>query len=373
LTPAVNGGQDRGVGISIGVGALPVAGFLFSASPLAELGALLHALAEPEHHPALSGWLGAVTAGLDVSLAAELDRAGPLWRTSRADFLLPARPGSSLADELDAVDRLDDEAYVAAALDSGCVRVPVRAPGSPLTDARARRIVRDRARSRGPAYLTFVERTLAEPARIRAGVRNLLERCDAEFFADAWRRLEPDLSADARHKNDLLVRRGVADAMQAVSPAVAFDPVHERIIVDKLQDDATRAQPTGITFLPTVFGHPHIVVLHAFGARPVVQYPVAVANGQSAIETYDVVGRRLAALAHPVRLRLCRSLARAPLTTADLAERWRLSPPEVSRHLAVLVEAKLLTRERRGRYVHYRLDANVTARLGTDLLDALLR
>jgi DNA-binding transcriptional ArsR family regulator len=222
-------------------------------------------------------------------------------------------------------------------------------------------------------HLAFVERMLAEPGRARVRVRRLLEDCDREFFAEAWSRTEPDLAADARHKNDLLVRRGPAPAISAVSPAVAFDPVHERIVIDKLQDDTARADPLGITFLPTVFGRPHIVVMHTFGARPVVQYPATVASGQSAIETYDVVSRRLAALSHPVRLRLCRSLARAPLTTGELAQQWRLTAPEVSRHLAALTEAGLLTRERQGRYVHYRLDPAVAGRLGTDLLDALLR
>ena len=53
--------------------------------------------------------------------------------------------------------------------------------------------------------------------------------------------------------------------------------------------------------------------------------------------------RVLAALAHPVRLRLLRTLARGPHTTGELAHAWELSPPEVSRHLAVLRRAGLLT------------------------------
>jgi hypothetical protein len=84
------------------------------------------------------------------------------------------------------------------------------------------------------------------------------------------------------------------------------------------------------------------VTVHAAGWRPVVQYPVA-EPGTTAPVTLDAVEHRLVALAHPVRLRLVRTLARGPHTTSELAQAWDLTPPEVSRHLAVLRRAGLLT------------------------------
>jgi len=74
-----------------------------------------------------------------------------------------------------------------------------------------------------------------------------------------------------------------------------------------------------------------------------------------------------------VRLRLLRSIARGPQTTGQLAETWLLTPPEVSRHLAILKNAAVITAARRGRYVNYELDLTANARLGTDLIEALLR
>ena len=56
-----------------------------------------------------------------------------------------------------------------------------------------------------------------------------------------------------------------------------------------------------------------------------------------------------------------------------LAHFWELSPPEVSRHLAVLRRAGLLTSQRRGRYVRYTLSLPDLTALGTDLLTAVLR
>ena len=60
-------------------------------------------------------------------------------------------------------------------------------------------------------------------------------------------------------------------------------------------------------------------------------------------------------------------------TPRALAFAWNLTAPEVSRHLAVLRRAGLLTTERRGRYVHYSVDLLALTALGGDLLAAMLR
>lgn len=64
------------------------------------------------------------------------------------------------------------------------------------------------------------------------------------------------------------------------------------------------------------------------------------------------------ALADPVRLRLLRFVADAPDTTAcacHLPGALGISQPTLSHHLKKLVEAGLLLREQRGRWVHYRI------------------
>jgi DNA-binding transcriptional ArsR family regulator len=142
--------------------------------------------------------------------------------------------------------------------------------------------------------------------------------------------------------------------------------------VEELQDNATSANGIRVTFIPSVFGSPHLVTVHAQGRQPVVQYPVAEPSLPEPV-SLNVVERRLEALAHPVRLRLVRTLARSPHTTSELARAWDLTPPVVSRHLAVLRRVGLLTTERRGRYVHYTVDLPALAALGTDLLAVMLR
>ncbi|MFD9390789.1 DUF5937 family protein [Streptomyces sp. NPDC060000] len=359
--------------LRIDISGLPSERLRFAASPLAELTAMLHVLAEPGHHPQLAGWAGDVWTALRPELAERLREAEFLWRSSQADFLIPARPRPTLAEELDDVDRIDDERYVTAALVTTCGsnRVHFGMP-SPLTDATARERALDLAQSRGALQEAFAERLLADPAAVRARVRDTLEQCAEAFFDATWAGVAVRLATDLRLKNDLLRRQGVGAALASVSDAVTLAPDGDCIIVDKLQDKATTAHGTGVTFIPSVFGRPHLVAVHAPGWRPVVQYPVG-EPGPAEPVSLETVTLRLEALAHPVRLRLLRTLARSPQTNRELAYAWDLTPPEVSRHLAVLRRAGLLTAQRHGRYVRYTLDLPALTALGSDLLGAVLR
>ena len=70
----------------------------------------------------------------------------------------------------------------------------------------------------------------------------------------------------------------------------------------------------------------------------------------------ETLSRQFAALADPVRLRLVSLLATAEggaVCACDLVAPVGKSPPTVSHHLKVLVEAGLATSERRGRNVWY--------------------
>ncbi|WP_327289683.1 DUF5937 family protein [Streptomyces sp. NBC_01198] len=359
--------------LHIDIAGVPPERLSFAASPLAELTAMLHVLAAPDHHPHLAAWAAGVRTALRPELAERLQEAEFLWRSSRADFLLPARPRATLAEELDDIDEVDDDAYVTSALITTCGSSRLFFTGpSPLADAGARERALDRAQARGTVQEAFAERLLKDPAGVRARVRETLRQCGEAFFDAAWPGITAQLAADIRLKADLRVRQGLGPALASVSAAVTLDHDGERILVDKLQDNATSARGSGVTFIPSVFGHPHLVAVHSPGRRPTLQYPVAAGStsGQVPLETVQL---RVEALAHPVRLRLIRTLARGPHTTGELADAWGLTPPEVSRHLALLRRAGLVTSRRRGRYVHYALDLTATATLGADLLAAVLR
>jgi DNA-binding transcriptional ArsR family regulator len=359
------------VSVTIHVQGLPMDRYVFGTSPLAELAAALHVLMEPAHHSGRQAWATAITAAIPPDLRERIAASNVLWRSSRADFLLPATPRATLTDELDDVEDLSDERWVDAALvTTSCGSVPVGPAPGLLTSAAARESALHRAASRGPLQAAFAERVLADPPGVRAWVRQLLTDCEQVFFADEWRRALPTLIADVRLKTDLAERHGLEKAMTAVSPTISVDTAGRRLVVDKLQDNTTNATGTGITFLPSLFGDPHLLIVHAPGWAPVVQYPTATPEEPPA---YQLLEERLHALDHPVRMRLLRTLARGPHTTGELAGAWSLSPPEVSRHLAALKRAGVVTSHRHGRFVRYQLDLSATARLGTDIIDALLR
>ncbi|MGW2178563.1 DUF5937 family protein [Streptomyces sp. NPDC001732] len=357
---------------------------VFQTSPLAELGLALHALSEPGHHPGLHGWATATASALEPDLADRLHEAEFLWRNTFSDIFMAfagvpggdGRTGATLAEDLDVLDRLDDERFTSAALEFTCSRLYGEGAPSPLSDATMRARALDMAAARGPLQVEFTQQLLADPAPVRCWIRRLFEDCDQAFFADTWQRVRVQLVADARHKTDLLRRKGIGEALEAVSPALSLDETGTRINADKLVEGRTSAvDPAigpGLTLVPSTFGWPHLNLLHAPGWRPVIHYPVHRPELPSPASV-ELLQLRMEALAHPMRMRLCRHLARSPYTTGELADTHGITAPEVSRHLAVLKKAGLVTTRRRGRYVLHQLDLTSVARLGSDFLEGILR
>lgn len=64
------------------------------------------------------------------------------------------------------------------------------------------------------------------------------------------------------------------------------------------------------------------------------------------------------ALASGPRRQILAYLSEAELTTSELAERFAMSAPAISRHLSVLENAGLVNSERRGQFVYYQLNSD---------------
>ena len=77
-------------------------------------------------------------------------------------------------------------------------------------------------------------------------------------------------------------------------------------------------------------------------------------------------GRVFSALASLPRRQIIAFLSQTALSTAELAQRFGISAPAVSRHLSVLLNAGLVSSERQGQQVLYRLNRD-------PLLEALAR
>jgi len=61
------------------------------------------------------------------------------------------------------------------------------------------------------------------------------------------------------------------------------------------------------------------------------------------------------ALSSTVRRRILAYLSKTSLTAGEIAERFEISKPALSKHLTILAHAGLIESEKKGQYVHYRL------------------
>ena len=61
------------------------------------------------------------------------------------------------------------------------------------------------------------------------------------------------------------------------------------------------------------------------------------------------------ALASTVRRKILAYLSATSLTAGEIAERFDISKPSISKHLSILESAGLIRSEKKGQYVHYSL------------------
>lgn len=87
----------------------------------------------------------------------------------------------------------------------------------------------------------------------------------------------------------------------------------------------------------------------------------------------DIVARKLAALAHPVRLAAIRQLAAAGpggLAAGKLAARLDVAPNALTFHLQKLAVAGLVASRREGQFVYYRAEFDALLALTDHLVGA---
>ena len=83
------------------------------------------------------------------------------------------------------------------------------------------------------------------------------------------------------------------------------------------------------------------------------------------------MARIFKALSTPARVQIVTLLKDRNLCVNALAARLEVSPAAVSQHLRILRDADLVVSEKRGNYVHYRINPETLRRWG-ELADGLL-
>jgi DNA-binding transcriptional ArsR family regulator len=340
-------------------------------SPLAELSAALHALTGSDHHPATRSWAEQTRSAVPAELAADIDRFTPLWSAMRWRGFYHGieAPAPSLPDELAALATIPTS-ELAATIASACAgRYRGIALDRVLDDRTQQEALRTAAASLSPTRSALAESLLADVEKLRSGLLGFLDRCAHAFFAAEWQRLQPVLNVSAHTLTAALRTDGTGwSALAAfLGPTATLLEDPYRLRLDKLQQSVLRPARSGLRLTPTWFGAPHLIAKTEPGRPAVLQVPVS--TPPTGITR---ARQRLVALTDPNRVKLCRMIAREPVSTSDLAVRLGMSAPQVSRHLRVLRDLGLVHSTRHGRFVLYSLDLRTVARLGQDVVTGLL-
>lgn len=77
-----------------------------------------------------------------------------------------------------------------------------------------------------------------------------------------------------------------------------------------------------------------------------------------------MIQKTLLALSDPTRREILKILKRGDRTAGEIAERFDVSAPAISRHLAVLRDAELVLVRREGKFLYYSLSLDPLGFLG---------
>ena len=84
-----------------------------------------------------------------------------------------------------------------------------------------------------------------------------------------------------------------------------------------------------------------------------------------------MIQKTLLALSDPTRREILKMLKRGDKTAGEIAERFDVSAPAISRHLAVLRDAELVFVQREGKFLYYSLSLDPLEFLGCWIDDFL--
>ena len=358
--------------VTLDVAGARAADLVAGTSPLAELMAGLHVLAEPEHHPESRAFVARVRSALPTGLIGDLSQHAPLWARYRCRLFFPlsAPLDRSLDEELDSLLRLDEESFVrfAAIAVRGTTFAADRMLGERAEQDAFVRACERRSFSRGELARALV----TDPARFRGDLLQTLRRCGEAYFQAEWKLIGPRLREVTDRLRAETRRSSVLDVLAAMSPTASTAEIPARVYYDKLQSATGVVAAHGCFLVPTVRGWPHLIV-KLDPELPLVVHVLAGDWEQSRQVPQALLRERLAALAEPARLELCRHLIGEPITTSELAARTALTEPQVSRHIRRLREVGLVTSRKEGRMVYHRLHPRLLLDLGVDLLTTVMR
>jgi DNA-binding transcriptional ArsR family regulator len=341
----------------------------FTASPLAEAAHSWHVLTDPGHHALHLHWVRQYRA-----MAAPVRRGLRLFAFAVQRFV-PAfleAPGGSLYESFD--EQLARFLAVKTDLVAAELAQKLIDPRwlgiQILASEKARVAARAELAGRDPNAAALLDDVLDHPARYIQEIANVLDAYWRAGFAEEWDRLEPLLHLEIAEAGRRLAQYDVLSMMRGLVPSVRVDRGRRAISLDiPHEHDVSIADRGGITLAPSHYAWPHVRIICdrpwplqlTYPTAPLGPRPWRRPNAEELVVP-------LRALAAEVRLQLVALISEMPRSTHELSGLIGLSPATISRHLALLRDAGILTTERDGYYVLYKLAPLRLHELGSTLM-----
>lgn len=345
-----------------------------STSPLAELMAMLHVWAEPDHHFDSSAQIQEIARQLDDRLIAEFNELSPLWARFRARFFFPLASDKNqiFERELAVLAALPLETFVSMAAE-GIRGFSKGLPAAEklLHDQSGRAEFLETCRSRSLGRFELADQLLQNPQEFRSRIIRFLADCWSSFFSREWEGLFVPLGGAAAQLAGKLQRADPATVVATLSVTAKAFPGLSEVRFDKLQQRRVQLSGRQLLLIPSRWIGNHLTVKDHAGYPVIVHFPAQA--GQKEVLKIQQVRDRLSALSAESRMELFRHISAEPMTTSELATRLGQPAAQISRSLRVLREADLVVSERRGKLVYHRIDTAIVLRLGPDLLATLTR
>lgn len=342
-------------------------------SPLAEMMALLHALAEPDHHRELRTVLENVAEHINEGFHQEFRALSPLWARFRCRLLFPlAAVPLSFDDELRAIGHVPLAEFVELFAEGVQGQdIEVAPIGDIFGDAHDRSAFLNYCRSRSFERYDLGVALVDDPEGTRARLLHFLSAANELFFRREWRVVQEDiLRATEKYGHDA-VSLEPAEALSRLHYSARYLPDTNEVRFDKLQRVTVSLAGRTVVAVPSVRVGTHLTIKRHQGLPVIIHFPIG-STGADEL-SIEAMRQRLAALNSSSRMELFRHLAGESITTSELAARMQQNVAQVSRELRVLRSADMLISERRGKHVYHRINMQKVISLGSDLISILLR
>lgn len=346
----------------------------FAWSPLFEAVLSMAVVARPKRTPMHLPWTRRCRDLLPPGLLDEVrDLAGAFDGRVPGIFEVGlAGDSAAFADELAAFRRIEDDvvAYELSLTLGGFACVVEGARGPHLVhDAAYCGEVVAAAGVHDERRAAVARAVLDDPAGERERIARLLERYWDAAFEQEWARLLPRIEAEVTDGARALVTRGAPGVVDELLPEGLWDEAASSIVIDRTYDVVCDvAERGGLLVVPTVYGWPRVLIEIAERWPLAVFVPLRDLRQPEVPQEADhAVADGLRALGDETRLQITRMVAEQPRSTKELSELLKLSDSSISRHLKILDGAGVVSKERDGYFVLYRLRPERIGQLGAAL------